>query len=112
MSGTPTGPGDAGADAGAVRAGSRALAFGEEVVAAILSHMHGDHGGDSTVIVRRHGAPDAVAGRLIGFDGLESTWAVVGADGIDRTLVVAWPEPLTDRASVRRQIVALYDAAL
>lgn len=96
----------------AVAGDPRRLAFGDDVVAAVLAHMHGDHGDDSTLIVRAHGAPEAVLGRLDSFDAVESSWTAVDPDGREWTVVVRWPEPLTDRASVRRQIVALHDAAV
>ena len=90
-------------------AGARRLPFGDDVVEAVLAHMRDDHASDGVVIVRRHGAPGATAALMLGFDALETTWSVTDADGVEGVLTVPWPAPITDRASVRRQVVELFD---
>lgn len=88
---------------------ARRLPFGDDVVEAVLTHMRDDHAHDGVVIVRRHGAPDATAALMLGFDALETTWSVTHADGTEGVLTVPWPDRVTDRASVRRLVVALFD---
>ena len=86
------------------------LPFGNDVVAAILHHMNDDHPDDSVVIVRAHGATEADAAIMTGFDSVAGRWTVTEASG-DRELVILWPVPIVDRASVRAAIVTLFTAA-
>lgn len=85
--------------------------FDESVVSAILRHMNGDHADDNLLIARAFGAPGATASVMEGLDGAGGTWAVTEG-GVSRPLAVAWPGgSITERGEVRREVVALYDAA-
>jgi hypothetical protein len=87
------------------------VTFPEPVVAAVLAHMNDDHTHDSLLIVRAFALPDAVDATMTGFDGDGGVWSATTADGTEEVRV-AWPAaPITERAEVRREIVALYDAA-
>ena len=86
-------------------------AFAPEVVDAVLRHMNGDHTDDNLLIARAFVDPSADASTMTGFDGDGGVWEVT-AGGVTRTASVAWPAgPITERAEVRREIVALYDEA-
>jgi hypothetical protein len=85
--------------------------FTPDVVSAILSHMNGDHTDDNLLIVRAFSTPSATAAVMTGFDGSVATWDVTAADSTTEVRI-AWPGgPITERAEVRREVVALYDAA-
>jgi hypothetical protein len=81
--------------------------FAPDVVTAILAHMNGDHTDDNLLIVRAF----ATSAVMTGFDGSVATWdATVG--GTTKEVRIAWPAgPITERGEVRREVVALYDAA-
>jgi len=86
--------------------------FSEDVVAAILRHMNGDHTDDNTLIVRAFAVPDAASATMTGFDGDGGDWDVVTADGSTTAVRIPWPGgPIGERPEVRREVVALYDAA-
>ncbi|NKR25085.1 DUF2470 domain-containing protein [Rhodococcus hoagii] len=80
------------------------------VVTAVIGHMNGDHTEDNLLIVRAFAEPDATAARMTGLDGRSGEW-VAEVDGVDRTVRVPWLGPVTDRASIRTEVVALYRAA-
>lgn len=84
--------------------------FDAAVVAAVTGHMNGDHTEDNLLIVRAFAEPDATAARMTGLDGQSGEW-VAEVDGVDRTVRVPWLGPVTDRASIRTEVVALYRAA-
>lgn len=85
--------------------------FPAAVVDAVLAHMNDDHTGDNLVIVRAFGAPDATEARMIGLDGDAGLFAASTTDGEVRVRV-PWPAgPITERAEIRREIVALFDEA-
>jgi hypothetical protein len=74
--------------------------FPEDTVSAVLAHMNGDHLDDNLVIVRANGAPEA------------GTWTVMGPEGPLGDLRIPWRSgPITERGEIRREVVALYDAA-
>jgi len=86
--------------------------FDAPVLAAVLHHMNDDHTADNLLIVRAFGRPDAASAVMTGFDGDGGTWEVTDAAGETATVRVAWPGgPITERPEVRREVVALYDAA-
>ena len=72
--------------------------------------MNDDHGDDNVLIARAFGPdPAATAAVMTSFDGDGGEWAV-GADAV--ALRVSWlGGTITERAEVRREIVALYDEA-
>ncbi|MFC9516500.1 DUF2470 domain-containing protein [Nocardiaceae bacterium NPDC056970] len=84
--------------------------FDAPVVAAVTGHMNGDHAEDNLLIVRAYAEPDATAARMTGLDGESGEW-VAEVDGAERTVRVPWLGPVTDRASIRTEVVALYRAA-
>ncbi len=85
--------------------------FSSDIVDAVLRHMNGDHTDDNLLIARAFVAPDATASTMVDFDGDGGVWEVTTAGGTPRASV-AWPNgPITERAEVRREIVALYDEA-
>ncbi|GAA5145724.1 hypothetical protein GCM10025768_03330 [Microbacterium pseudoresistens] len=87
-------------------------AFSDEVVSAILRHMNDDHTDDNLLIVRAFGAPDATAATMTGLDGDGGDWRVEQPDAEPAKLRVPWPSgSITERPEVRREVVALYDAA-
>lgn len=87
--------------------------FDDAVASAVLHHMNDDHADDNLLIARAFsddvaGITDAV---MTGFDGEGGVWQIT-RDGASTELRVAWPGgPITERAEVRREIVALYDVA-
>ncbi|WP_424936964.1 MULTISPECIES: DUF2470 domain-containing protein [Bacteria] len=86
--------------------------FADDVVVAVLRHMNGDHVDDNLLIARAFGAPDAMAAVMTGFDGDGGRWQVTDTAGRTTEIRVAWPGgPITERPAVRREVVALYDAA-
>jgi len=85
--------------------------FSPDVVSAILNHMNGDHTDDNLLIVRAFANPAADSAVMTGFDGSVATWDAT-VDGVTSEVRIAWPAgPITERAEVRREVVALYDAA-
>ncbi|MFT4229998.1 MAG: DUF2470 domain-containing protein [Microbacterium sp.] len=88
--------------------------FDPATVSAVLRHMNDDHRDDNALIARAFG-PDGenvVCASMAGFDGAGGDWCVTTADGAATPLRVAWPGgPISERPEVRREIVALYDAA-
>lgn len=87
--------------------------FDEATLSGVLRHMNDDHSDDNLLISRAFSVDgEPVAARMIGFDGAGGDWSVELADGGSTTVRVPWPGgPITQRPEVRREIVALYDAA-
>jgi hypothetical protein len=90
-----------------------AFRFDETVRAGVLSHMNGDHGDDNLLIARAFGPePDLASATMTGFDGDGGDWVARPSAGGEVPIRVPWPGgPIDERAHVRREIVALYDAA-
>lgn len=87
-------------------------AFDEAATRGVLGHMNDDHRDDNLLIARAFGRPDAVSATMLAFDGAGGDWQATLADGGVADLRVAWPGgEITERREVRREIVALYDAA-
>ncbi|WGX96477.1 DUF2470 domain-containing protein [Nocardioides sp. L-11A] len=87
-------------------------AFDPAVVDAVLAHMNGDHLDDNLLIVRAHGVPEATAASMSDVDGEAGTWTVIGPEGPLGERRILWPGgPIAERAEIRREVVALYDAA-
>jgi hypothetical protein len=86
--------------------------FDDDALRGVLGHMNADHTDDNLLIARAFAAADAQAATMTGFDGDGGDWVVTGADGESSTLRVPWPGgAISERREVRREIVALYDAA-
>jgi hypothetical protein len=86
--------------------------FDQATVDAVIAHMNGDHLEDNLTIVRANGAPEARAASLSGVDGEAGTWTVIGPEGPIDDVRIPWPSgPITERDEIRREVVALSDAA-
>lgn len=86
--------------------------FPDDVVQAVLRHMNDDHRDDNVLIARAFADPSAESATMTGFDGDGGDWEVVGADGSSSSARIAWPGgAIVERPAVRREVVALYDAA-
>lgn len=88
--------------------------FDADVITAVLRHMNGDHTDDNLLIARAFAESsdaeitDAV---MTGFDGETGVWNVTRGGAVSE-LRVEWPGgPISDRPAVRREVVAVYDAA-
>lgn len=88
--------------------------FDADVVTAILRHMNGDHTDDSLLITRAFAADSGAEithAVMTGLDGDAGVWEITRGGGTEE-LRVAWPNgPIDERPAVRREVVALYDAA-
>lgn len=84
--------------------------FAPEVVDAVLRHMNGDHSDDNLLIVRAFAGREADTAEMIHLDHRGGTWRYI-ADGRDAELHVPWSRELSERPEIRREVVALYDAA-
>ncbi len=85
---------------------SHMTSFDDAVVTAVTGHMNGDHADDNLTIVRAFAEPDAAAARMTGLDTEAGEW-VATVDGVERTVRVPWLGAVTDRASIRTEVVAL-----
>lgn len=87
--------------------------FEPAVVAAVLRHMNDDHTDDSILITRAFGPfDDVVTATMVGLDGDGGDWEVERLDGTLAPVRVSWPSgSITERPQIRREVVALYDAA-
>lgn len=86
-------------------------AFGTDIVAAVLHHMNDDHVADNLLIARAFGNRDADAAHMVHVDGLAGHWVYTVGDSPEQSLRVAWSQPISERAEIRREIVVLYDRA-
>lgn len=85
--------------------------FSPDVVAAVLHHMNDDHIEDSVLIVRAFAARDVRDAAMHDLDENGGTWRYA-FEGDEHELRIPWPgAPLAERSEIRRDIVALYDAA-
>ena len=85
--------------------------FAPEVVDAVCAHMNDDHTEDSLRIVRAFARPAATAAVMSGLDEDAGIWTAT-VDGVDEEVRVPWSvAPITERAEIRREVVALYEAA-
>lgn len=86
--------------------------FEPAVVDAVLAHMNGDHLDDNLLIVRAAGVTEASAASMSDVDGEAGTWTVIGPEGPLGERRILWPGgPISERAEIRREVVALYEAA-
>lgn len=85
--------------------------FPPEVVSAVLAHMNDDHAEDSVRIVRAFARPGAISAVMSGLDEEAGLWSVT-VDGATEEVRVPWPgAPISERAEIRREVVALYERA-
>ncbi|TQF67192.1 DUF2470 domain-containing protein [Rhodococcus spelaei] len=84
--------------------------FDAAVIAAVIGHMNGDHATDNLTIVRAFAEPTAAAATMTGLDTEAGEWTAT-VDGAEKAVRVPWLGPVTDRASIRTEVVALYQAA-
>lgn len=68
--------------------------------------MNSDHNDDNLLIARAFGDPAATSATMTTLDEHGGTWEHDGAE-----LTVPWSTTISERAEIRREIVALYDAA-
>lgn len=87
--------------------------FDDAALTGVLGHMNDDHADDNLLIARAFSPlADVVHSEMTTFDGDRGQWHVMTADGAEDVISVPWPGgPITERREVRREIVALYDAA-
>jgi hypothetical protein len=85
--------------------------FPAEVVTAVLAHMNDDHGDDSLRIVQAFARPDATSAVMTGLDEHVGVWQATTGTAVEE-LRIPWPAaPITERAEIRREVVALHDQA-
>lgn len=84
--------------------------FSPDVIAAVLSHMNGDHIDDNLLIARAFGDPDASSATMIDLDETGGQWTYT-TGGTSAALTVPWSTTISERAEIRREIVVLYDRA-
>lgn len=87
--------------------------FDPAVREAVLHHMNDDHRDDNLLITRAFSPHTGIeAAEMTDFDGAAGRWLVHLADGSSHEVLVPWPGgEIDERPQVRREIVALYDAA-
>ena len=85
--------------------------FDDAALTGVLRHMNGDHAEDNLLIVRAFSPEsEVIAATMIGFDGDGGDWRAQPLTGDEFVVRVPWPGgPITERAEVRREIVAIYD---
>ncbi|ALJ18765.1 DUF2470 domain-containing protein [Microbacterium sp. No. 7] len=87
--------------------------FDDGTLRGVTGHMNNDHSDDNVLIARAFSPlADVIRAEMVTFDGEAGQWHVITADGSEDVIRVPWPGgPITERPEVRREIVALYDAA-
>lgn len=90
-----------------------APAFDPAIVSGVLHHMNDDHAADNLLIARAFGDRTALTARMTDLDrdGGDWVYATSAEPEVERTLRIAWSTRLSERAEIRREIVALYDRA-
>jgi hypothetical protein len=85
--------------------------FTPDVVDAVLRHMNGDHIDDNVLIVKAFSGRETSDAAMTDLDEHGGTWRYT-SDGEDLELHIPWPAgQLSERPEIRREVVALYDAA-
>ena len=85
--------------------------FSPGVVAAVLHHMNDDHIEDNLLIVRAFADREVRDATMHDLDEHGGVWRYE-FEGEQQELRIPWPgAPLTERAQIRRDVVALYDTA-
>ena len=83
--------------------------------------MNRDHAADNLLIARAFGTRSAVRSHMVDVDSTAGHWVYAtrsrahenhsAGPEIEHSLRVAWRSTISDRAEIRREIVALYDRA-
>lgn len=90
---------------------SRVNEFSSDVVAAVLAHMNEDHTDDNTQIAQAFGYPDVISSTMTNITTRSGTWRVTDASGV-ATLEIPWfGGEISERAEIRREVVAIYQEA-
>jgi hypothetical protein len=84
--------------------------FDQSTISAVLDHMNNDHPDDNLLIVRAFATTDAAAAVMTGLDHRGGTWSYEAGDAAAE-LTLPWSREIGERPEIRREIVALYDAA-
>jgi hypothetical protein len=85
--------------------------FDDAAVAAVVKHMNTERADDSLLICRTLGRqPSARIARMVGFNETRALFSA-RIDGGDVDVWVPWSGPITERAQVREEIVAMYRRA-
>ena len=84
--------------------------FDSAVVDAELAQMNADHRDDNVIIVRAFAGRHADTAVMSDIDGRGGTWRYT-FEGEEHELHLPWSEELTEGPAIRREIIALYDAA-
>lgn len=85
--------------------------FSPDVVDAVLHHMNDDHIEDNVLIVRAFSGRDTKDATMRDLDEHGGTWRY-SFEGEEQELHIPWPSgAIAERAEIRREIVALYDAS-
>jgi hypothetical protein len=84
--------------------------FADDVVSAVLRHMNLDHPDDNLLIARAFADRGAETATMVGLDHLAGHWEYASA-GATHPLTVPWSKPIEQRQEIRREVVAIYDAA-
>lgn len=84
--------------------------FDDAAISAVLTHMNTDHPDDNLLIARAFGADgDVVSAEMTGLDGDGGRWSATRDNAEAVEVRALWPGgPITERAEVRREVVALY----
>lgn len=90
--------------------------FSDEIETAVLRHMNSDHRDDNLTIVRAFADRDARTATMTSFDDSAGYWryTVSGADeesGESREIRLPWSGTISERSEIRREVVALHEAA-
>ncbi|MBX3100421.1 MAG: DUF2470 domain-containing protein [Salinibacterium sp.] len=72
--------------------------------------MNSDHNDDNLLIARAFGDVDATSATMTTLDESGGTWVYHSVGG-ESELTVPWSTTIAERPEIRREIVALYDAA-
>lgn len=72
--------------------------------------MNGDHPEDNLLIARAFGSADATSATMIDVDETGGQWTYT-VGGHSEALTIPWTAPISERAEIRREIVAVYDRA-
>jgi hypothetical protein len=85
--------------------------FSPEVQQAVARHMNTDHPEDNLLIARSLGGlPDATAATMVGFDPDGANFEA-DVDGVATPFTVTWAVPITERATIRVEVVRMYHEA-